>query len=249
MIDSKVSMQDMSMQLIQKTGLTEFSDQQLMAEKLHMNNAHLLELGCGAALVTRKLAEAYPSTRITAAEVDRVQHDKNLQIDDLPNVDFILAGMQDIPLPDGSADLVIMLKSLHHVPIELLSQGFREIHRVLKNNGRVYISEPVFDGAFNEILKMFNNEEQVRKSAFEAIKQEVNSGRFDLVEEIHFLSRSQFDDFKAFEERILNATHSEFNVSAELKQAVMNKFNQHSAASDGSRVFLNPMRVDILAKV
>ena len=237
------------MQLIQKTGLAESSDQQLMAEKLNMNNSHVLELGCGTAFVTRKLAEAYPSAHITAAEVDRIQHDKNLQIDDLPNVDFILAGMQDIPLPNGSIDLVIMLKSLHHVPTELLLQGFQEIHRVLKKNGRVYISEPVFDGAFNEILKMFNNEEQVRKSAFEAIKQEVDSDRFDLVEEIHFLSRSQFDDFKAFEARILNATHSEFNVSAELHQAVMDKFNQHSAATDGSRVFLNPMRVDILAKI
>ena len=124
------------MQLIQKTGLAESSDQQLMAEKLNMNNSHVLELGCGTAFVTRKLAEAYPSAHITAAEVDRIQHDKNLQIDDLPNVDFILAGMQDIPLPDGSIDLVIMLKSLHHVPTELLLQGFQEIHRVLKKNGR-----------------------------------------------------------------------------------------------------------------
>ena len=125
------------MQLIQKTGLAESSDQQLMAEKLNINNSHVLELGCGTAFVTRKLAEAYPSAHITAAEVDRIQHDKNLQIDDLPNVDFILAGMQDIPLPNGSIDLVIMIKSLHHVPTEFLLQGFQEIQRVLKKNGRV----------------------------------------------------------------------------------------------------------------
>ncbi len=236
------------MQLMKKTGLAESADRLLMAEKLDIDNAHMLELGCGTAFVTRKMAETYPGAKITAAEVDQIQHDKNLLIDDLPNVEFILAGMQEIPLPDNSVDLVVMLKSLHHVPTDLLSTGFKEIHRVLKSGGKLYISEPVFDGAFNEILRMFNNEEIVRQAAFDAIKQAVNSEKFDLQEEIHFLSRSEFDDFTAFENRILNATHSEFNVSAELHAAIKDKFNQYPADESGIRVFLNPTRVDILIK-
>jgi ubiquinone/menaquinone biosynthesis C-methylase UbiE len=241
-------MRDKPMQLMQKESLSESSDQLLLAEKLDINNAHLLELGCGTAFVTRKLAEAYPSAKITAAEVDEIQHDKNLLIDDLPNVDFILAGMQSIPLPENSVDLVVMLKSLHHVPVDLMSAGFQEIHRVLKAGGKVYISEPVFAGDFNDILKMFNNEELVRQAAFEAVKQAVESGQFALQEEIHFLSRSLFDDFKAFEDRILNATHSDFNVSSELHDAIKDKFNQYQVSQNGIREFLNPMRVDILIK-
>lgn len=236
------------MQLMHKGDLPETADRLLMAEKLDINNAHMLELGCGTAFVTRKMAEAYPNAKITAAEVDKIQHDKNLLIDDLPNVEFILAGMQEIPLPDNSVDLVVMLKSLHHVPTDLLSSGFQEIHRVLQSGGKLYISEPVFDGAFNEILKMFNNEEVVRQAAFDAIKLAVKSGQFQLQEEIHFLSRTEFDDFNAFENRILNATHSEFNVSAELHASIKDKFNQYPADENGLRVFLNPTRVDILIK-
>ncbi len=41
----------------------------------------------------------------------------------------------DIEQPDASVDIVIMLKSLHHVPISLMDQALTEIARVLKPGG------------------------------------------------------------------------------------------------------------------
>lgn len=99
-------------------------------------------------------------------EVDVIAHRKNLQITDLPNVTFGLAGAQDIPLDDETADIVLMFKSLHHVPVELMETSLREIRRVLKPAGLAYISEPIFACDFNEILRLFHNEQEVREAAF-----------------------------------------------------------------------------------
>ena len=100
----------------------------------------LLELGCGRAETTRTLAEYHPALEIISTEVDQVQHEKNLRIEDLPNVSFRYGGAQQIDLPDESADYVIMLRSLHHVPVELMQQSLDEVRRVLLPGGLAYIS-------------------------------------------------------------------------------------------------------------
>lgn len=223
------------------------SDQFLLPELIDFHNANIVELGCGTAFVTRKLAEAWPTANIIAAEVDQTQHNKNLAITDLHNVTFQLAGMENIHADDNSIDAVIMLKSLHHVPAQLLQKGFAEVHRILKPGGHLYISEPVFDGDFNEILRLFNDEENVRRSAFKAMVEAVESGQFKLVQEIHFLSKSVFADFTAFEERILNVTHSEFAIDDALYQEIKSKFEAYPTTDD-SKVFMNPTRVNLLEK-
>jgi 2-methylisocitrate lyase-like PEP mutase family enzyme len=66
-----------------------------------------------------------------------------------------------------------MFKSLHHVPVPLMDQALAEIRRVLKPGGLAYISEPVFAGEFNEVLRLFHDESIVRREAFSAIERAV----------------------------------------------------------------------------
>jgi len=65
---------------------------------LSLDNKHILELGCGSAMITRDIATAGEGRTITALEVDEVAHEKNQRLTDLPNVTFGLAGAQAIPL-------------------------------------------------------------------------------------------------------------------------------------------------------
>ena len=93
---------------------------------LSLDNKHILELGCGSAEITRNIATAGAGRKITALEVDEIAHEKNLQIRDLPNVTFAIAGAQEIPLADASVDVVFMFKSLHHVPLDLMDLSMRK---------------------------------------------------------------------------------------------------------------------------
>jgi ubiquinone/menaquinone biosynthesis C-methylase UbiE len=219
---------------------------EIIEAKLPIQDARVLELGCGRAWMTRQISERFRPASLVATEVDRIQHEKNLQISDLPNVRFVYGGAEDIDLPDASIDIVLMLKSLHHVPRELMSRALGEIARVLRPGGLAYISEPVYQGDFNDILKLFNDEEEVRKLAFAAVKESMNSGGMELVEQIFFNSPGHYRDFAEFEDRMLNVTHTEHDIDAHLHEKIRTSFMAHMT-EDGAH-FLKPSRVDLLRK-
>ena len=97
---------------------------------LSLDHKHILELGCGSAQKTRDIATSGVNRKITALEVDEIAHEKNLQITDLPNVTFGLSGAQDIPLDDESVDVVMMFKSLHHIPTAFMEQSLGAARRI-----------------------------------------------------------------------------------------------------------------------
>lgn len=215
-------------------------------ELLQLDGSDILELGCGRAEITRAIATDGHDRRITALEVDEIQHRQHLQITDLPNVCFLMAGAEAIPCSDNSFDVVLMFKSLHHVPLELMDKALLEIQRVLRPGGLAYISEPIFAGDFNELLKMFHNEEQVRLAAFTAVKHAVDAGLLSLASQTFFNSPMHFDDFADFEQKVLKVTHTDHRLSEELHEQVRQKFERHMRA-DGAN-FQMPIRIDLLRK-
>lgn len=235
------------MQIAREGELPCSSDFDQISKLLPLDGARLLELGCGAAFTTRRLAETFPLREIVAMEVDRIQHEKNLLIPDLPNVTFIYGGAQAIQLPDADIDAVIMLKSLHHVPVAEMGKALSEIARVLRPGGLAYISEPVYAGAFNDILRLFNDEKVVREAAFAAIREAVESGLLELESEVHFHTISRFEGFEEFESRIIGATHSTFDIDDALLERIKAAFAPHIDA-EGIAEFVNPIRVDLLRK-
>ena len=213
---------------------------------LSLDGKQILELGCGKAELTRQITDHGINRYITATEVDEIQHNKNLQIDDLPNVNFVLAGSQAIPFPDNSFDVVMMFKSFHHVPIELMGQALAETRRVLKPGGLAYISEPLFSGDFNDVLKLFHDEKAVRDAAFAAIKKCVDKGELSLKEELFFNTPIVFEDFAQFETNVINVTHSDHKPSKDIHQQVERLF-MNNEGPDGFKFHI-PIRVDLLQK-
>jgi ubiquinone/menaquinone biosynthesis C-methylase UbiE len=222
-------------------------ENEIYENQLSLNNKHILELGCGKAFVSRLIATEGENRSMVATEVDQIQHNKNLQITDLPNVRFVLAGAEKIPEADNSFDVVFMFKSLHHVPMEQMDSALNEIQRVLKPEGIAYISEPVFAGDFNEVLRLFHDEEIVRKAAFNAIKKAVDNGKFTLKEQLFFNTPRHYADFAEFENRLIKVTHTEHHLTEEKMTQIRDKFSQH--LTENGADFLVPIRVDILQAV
>lgn len=227
----------------QKTLVNEVN---LLLDTLPLSGARIVELGCGKAEKTRSLAATGLPQEIVALEVDARQHAKNLQIADLPGVRFAQGGAEAIPAADASVDIVLMFKSLHHVPLALMDQALAEIARVLRPGGLAWISEPVYDGNLNEVFRLFHDEKLVREAAFAAVCRAVERGPLRLRQQLFFDTRSHFDDFAAFDARMIQVTHSDHCLSPELYAAVREKFD--SFMTPAGATFLTPQRVDLLVR-
>ncbi len=234
------------MHIDQPAAYIDATELEIMARTLPLKGARVLELGCGRAWMTRRMIEEFAPAAIVATEVDRIQHEKNLLIDDLPMVRFVYGGAEAIDQPDASIDIVIMLKSLHHVPGDKMEQALLEIARVLKPGGLAYISEPVYRGALNEIMRLFHDEKEVRKAAFQAVTRAVEQGALELVEQIFFNAPGHYRDFAHFERRMINVTHTEHRIDDALYQQIQQAFQQHMTP-DGAH-FQKPSRVDLLRR-
>ena len=119
-----------------------------------------------------------------------------------------------------------------------------EIARILRPGGRLYVSEPVFAGAFNEVIRPFHDEQAVREAAFAAEQRAVSSGLLALVQQRFFLSPNHFHDFAEFEQRLIGASYADHQLDAATYNEVKRRFMRHMS-DDGAR-FEAPMRVDLL---
>ena len=232
---------------IAQTPIGETLDEQTLYEQLlPLDGARIVELGCGAGMHTRNIALGGSKRELHAYEVDKVQHEKNLKADTPHNIVFKYGGAENIDEADASVDVVMMFKSLHHVPLGETANALQEIHRILKPGGLAYISEPVFGGDFNDVLRLFHNEEKVRQHAFEAVRTAVEQGLFVLQQEIFFGAPVHFDDFADLDRKIIQATHTEHRLDDDTYAQVETAFNRHMTAQGAN--FVAPMRVDLLRK-
>lgn len=233
------------MKLIEEN-ITQTLDEEFLLETLNLNNKTILELGCGSATKTQTIASRGFDRKIIACEIDEIQHEKNLKLD-IDNIEFKPFGAQKIDLDDNSIDIVLMFKSFHHIPIELMEQALKEIKRVLKPSGLAYISEPLFYGDQNKLIEMFHDEEYVRAEAFRAIKKSVDDGEFKLFKEIFFNNEISYSSFEDFQKRQMNLSYNDNNITDELVENIKLEFMKFY--KDGEAKFLKPNRVDILQKI
>jgi SAM-dependent methyltransferase len=211
-----------------------------------LEGARAVDLGCGSGDFARKLLSDGRVASVDAFEVDQVQHENNLKAPGVPGLSFRSGGAERMALDDASRDLIAMMKSLHHVPGELMDQAFAEIARVLVPGGHLYVSEPVYAGEFNDIVKLFHDEGVVRAAAYAAVGRSAGSKVLTLVSEQEFMAPLFFRDFADFERRIIQATHSEHVLTPALMADVRAKFDAHMTPS-GAR-FIRPMRIDLMRK-
>lgn len=220
----------------------------LLAGLVPLAGRRIVELGCGKADLARRLVAAYPDSQVLGLEVDERQLAKNLAepAETWRGVRFERAGAEDIPAADASFDLALMLKSLHHVPLALLDQALAEVWRVLRPGGCLYVSEPVYDGALNEVIRLFNDEGEVRAAAYAALQRAWRAGGWDWEVERYFETPVRYRDFAEFEQRMINVTFAERHIDATQREAIRARFEPHLRA-DGAR-FTRPMRVNLLRK-
>ena len=213
------------------------------------NSLKVIELGCGSARLLTELLQRCPACEALALEVDAVQHAKNLaRLPEMlaPRLRFVRDSATAIPAADGGFDLALMLKSLHHIPQGAMQTALAETWRVLRPGGWLYASEPVYEGALNDIVKLYNDEGPVRAAAQAALDRALSTGQWQQTAERRFDMPAHFPSWESFEQRMLYPSFADHQITDDLRQRVKAAFDPHCSA-DGAH-FTRPMHVRLLQK-
>ncbi len=72
---------------------------------------------------------------------------------------------QSLPFADGTMDGAILFNSLHHVPGPAMADALAEAARVVRTGGWLYVAEPMATGSFFDLVRLVDDETEVRAAA------------------------------------------------------------------------------------
>lgn len=186
----------------------------VMSGFLSIEGKRVLDIGCGGLAFSKILADLGAS--VVGVDPDSVQAEKNRAAEPIPNVEFIEAGADHLPVADRSFDGATFAYSLHHVPSSVYPQMFDEIFRVLKPGGFLYVIEPT-DCDGNEVMRLFHDEQQVRAEAWQALH-DFAKPRFAECEMVTYYSVTQFESWNDYATRYASKSFNSLYTEADVRR-------------------------------
>lgn len=218
----------------------------VLADLVPLAEQRIIELGCGNARLARSLVQRFAGSQVVGLEVDAVQHAKNLAAPQ-ERLLFMAGSAEAVPFPDASFDGALMLKSLHHVPLAAMDAALAEVARVVKPGGWFYVSEPIYGGALNQIVRLYNDEGTVRAAAQAALDRALAAGtHWTAAAERRFAQPVRFKDWPEFAQRMLYPSFADHGITPALEARVRAAFGPH-VGPEGAH-FMRPMHVRLLRR-
>jgi SAM-dependent methyltransferase len=204
----------------------------------------VLDVGCGPGQLVRALAAL--GARPIGLEISEQQLAPARAADGGSGARYLVGRAEALPLPDASLDVVVFMRSLHHVPVAEQFAALNEARRVVRSGGQVYVAEPLAEGSYFELMSLVEDEREARAAAQLAVAEAGRAGlaAADRVEYEVLLSISELE---ALRRRIVSVDPDRADVfdarRAEIA-AALQRLGEPDA--DGGWRFWQPMRADLL---
>jgi SAM-dependent methyltransferase len=208
----------------------------------------VVDIGCGGGALVRALTGL--GARVTGVEISESQLAGAIAEDDGGGARYLVGRAERLPLESASVDIVVFMRSLHHVPADQLGAALAEARRVIRPGGAVYVAEPLAEGGFFELTRMVDDETAVRGAAQAALAHASNDGlrRSTTVEYDAPLTVAGLGGLRA---RIVAADPERADRFDELAAKLTEGLERLGEPGDrpGEWRFLHPMRADVLVPV
>lgn len=221
------------------------SDLEVVERLIKLEDRFIIDAGCGAGDLCRALAER--GAQVLGIEPDPVQAEKNNQAPVVANVGFAQAGAGAVPVESNSVDGVIFAYSMHHVPASQYSMVFQEVQRILKNDGFLYVMEPVANGPSQHVMELFHDETSVRLRAYNALV-EYAQPMFERSREVYYDVDRTYRNFADYVNHYVGLSYNRYPASSVRDRQVQERFEQ-CGNSQGSYTLTQPMRVNLYMRL
>ncbi|MHB1567971.1 MAG: class I SAM-dependent methyltransferase [Solirubrobacteraceae bacterium] len=205
----------------------------------------LVDVGCGGGELTRALTAR--GARVTGIEVSEGQLATARARDDGSGAVYLIGSGQALPLADACADVVVFMRTLHHVPVPEMDRALREARRVLRRGGVVHVAEPLTEGAWFELTSLVEDELDVRREAQAAIARASEAG---LTRErtVEYEVAIEVDGVDACRARMVSVDPERAGLFDSRRAQIEAAFQRlgEPGAVPGTRRFIQPMRADLL---
>jgi SAM-dependent methyltransferase len=201
----------------------------------------VIDIGCGEGEMSRALAERGATVRgydPFIAGTDWIRHGAG-------SYRLSKATADAIPEPDASADLVLFVFSLHHVPEPMHAGAMAEARRLLRSSGRLCVAEPLAEGPNQYLMEPYHDETAVRKAATRALETYA-APLFAREQVVRFSEGRVLASFDEFAERAKAGMRFNGYTEADILQPEVRRRFDEVMAIHGGRLE-QPVRVNIFA--
>jgi SAM-dependent methyltransferase len=205
----------------------------------------VVDIGCGAGALVRELAAR--GARMIAVEISEQQLAPARARDAGAGARYLVGRAQALPLGDGSVDVAVFMRTLHHVWPGDLIRALAEARRVLRPGGMVYVAEPLAEGDYFALTRLVEDEAEVRAAAQTALAEAAEAG-LKRTTTVDYDVRLVLAGLDAFRARTVSVDPGRAPVFAARQSELAAAFAQLGEAGgrDGERCFTQPMRADVL---
>lgn len=209
----------------------------------------VVDIGCGGGGLARRGA------RVTGVEVSAGQlaaaraHAQGPERAGEVAPTYLIGAGEALPVDDGSADLAVFMRTLHHVPPAVQGQALREARRVLRPGGLVYVAEPLAEGEYFALMSLVEDELEVRRAAQAALAKAGEAG-LEPVDTVEYDVRFCLPEVDAFRARNVSVNPERAAVFDDRAQEIAETFARLGEPGErpGERYFRQPMRADLLRR-
>jgi ubiquinone/menaquinone biosynthesis C-methylase UbiE len=220
------------------------SDLAVLERLVPIADRDIADVGCGPGRLAVALAAR--GARVTGLEITEAKVSAARHASDGSAARFAVGRGEALGLADASQDVVVYLRSLHHVPVAAMGSALRQARRVLRDGGVLYVVEPLPEGDFFAMVSLVEDETEARAAAQAALATAPDHGFTSLTTE-RYETAGVYGDLEDVRRQFVGVDPARAPVfdahRAELEQRLR---SGGTPVADGIREFRQPQRVEVL---